>query len=45
MSITMMAQGLRIAGQVDLAGLEAAPNWRLADVLRILGCGCGRAAA
>jgi len=34
MSITMMAQGLRIAGQVELAGLEAAPNWKRADILR-----------
>jgi D-amino-acid dehydrogenase len=34
MSITMMAQGLRIAGQVELAGLEAAPNWRRAEILR-----------
>ncbi len=34
MSITMMAGGLRIAGQVELAGLEAAPNWRRAEILR-----------
>ncbi|MGH7156113.1 MAG: NAD(P)/FAD-dependent oxidoreductase [Acetobacteraceae bacterium] len=34
MSITMMAQGLRIAGQVELAGLDAAPNWRRAEILR-----------
>ncbi len=34
MSITMMAHGLRIAGQVELAGLEAAPNWRRAEILR-----------
>ncbi|HEY6431298.1 MAG TPA: FAD-dependent oxidoreductase [Acetobacteraceae bacterium] len=34
MSVTMMAQGLRIAGQVELAGLEAAPNWRRAEILR-----------
>jgi D-amino-acid dehydrogenase len=34
MSITHMAQGLRLAGQVELAGLEAAPNWRRAGILR-----------
>ncbi|HEX5327376.1 MAG TPA: FAD-binding oxidoreductase [Acetobacteraceae bacterium] len=34
MSITMMAHGLRIAGQVELAGLEAAPNWRRGEILR-----------
>lgn len=34
MSITHMAQGLRIAGQVELAGLEAAPNWKRAEILR-----------
>jgi D-amino-acid dehydrogenase len=34
MSITMMAHGLRIAGQVELAGLEAEPNWRRAEILR-----------
>jgi D-amino-acid dehydrogenase len=34
MAMTMMAQGLRIAGQVELAGLEAAPNWRRAEILR-----------
>ncbi len=34
MSITHMAGGLRIAGQVELAGLEAAPNWRRAEILR-----------
>ncbi|MCC6719238.1 MAG: FAD-binding oxidoreductase [Acetobacteraceae bacterium] len=27
-------QGLRIAGQVEIAGLEAAPNWKRAEVLR-----------
>jgi len=26
--------GLRIAGQVELAGLDAAPNWKRAEVLR-----------
>ena len=34
MSVTMMAGGLRCAGQVELAGLEAAPNFRRAEVLR-----------
>ena len=34
MSITHMAQGLRLAGQVELAGLAAAPDWRRAEVLR-----------
>ena len=34
MSITHMAQGLRLAGQVELAGLEAAPDWRRAAILR-----------
>ncbi|MDE2007586.1 MAG: FAD-dependent oxidoreductase, partial [Rhodospirillales bacterium] len=34
MSITHMAQGLRLAGQVELAGLDAAPNWRRAEILR-----------
>ncbi|MBV8458316.1 MAG: FAD-dependent oxidoreductase, partial [Acetobacteraceae bacterium] len=34
MAVTMMAQGLRVAGQVELAGLEAAPNWRRAEILR-----------
>ena len=34
MSITRMAQGLRLAGQVELAGLAAAPNWRRAGLLR-----------
>ncbi len=34
MSITMMAQGLRIAGQVELAGLDADPNWKRAENLR-----------
>ena len=31
---TMMLQGLRLAGQAEMAGLKAAPNWRRADVLR-----------
>ncbi len=34
MSITRMAHGLRIAGQVELAGLDAEPNWKRAEVLR-----------
>lgn len=33
----MMEPGLRIAGTVELAGLEAAPNYRRARVLAILG--------
>jgi D-amino-acid dehydrogenase len=31
---TMTRHGLRIAGQVEFAGLEAAPDWRRADILR-----------
>ena len=34
MSNVMMAQGLRMAGQVEIAGLEAAPNWKRAEILR-----------
>ena len=34
MACVMTPQGLRLAGQVELAGLEAAPNWRRAAVLR-----------
>jgi D-amino-acid dehydrogenase len=34
MSITRMAGGLRCAGQVELAGLDAAPNWKRAEILR-----------
>jgi D-amino-acid dehydrogenase len=34
MSCTLMAGGLRCAGQVELAGLAAAPNWRRAEILR-----------
>ncbi len=34
MAITMTASGLRVAGQVELAGIDAAPNWRRAGVLR-----------
>lgn len=31
---TPMAAGLRSAGQVELAGLDAAPNWQRAEILR-----------
>ena len=34
MSITMTDQGLRVAGQVEIAGLAAAPNWQRAAILR-----------
>jgi D-amino-acid dehydrogenase len=34
MAITMTDGGLRCAGQVEIAGLEAAPEWRRAAVLR-----------
>jgi D-amino-acid dehydrogenase len=34
MACVMTPQGLRLAGQVELAGLEAAPNWQRAAVLR-----------
>jgi D-amino-acid dehydrogenase len=34
MAINWMAKGLRAAGQVEIAGLKADPNWRRADVLR-----------
>lgn len=34
MSITMTRRGLRCAGQVEIAGLAAAPNWRRAEILR-----------
>ena len=34
MAHTMTPQGLRIAGQVEIAGLEAAPNWERARILR-----------
>jgi D-amino-acid dehydrogenase len=34
MSITMTNRGLRVAGQVEIAGLEAAPNWQRAAILR-----------
>ncbi|WP_353655618.1 NAD(P)/FAD-dependent oxidoreductase [Variovorax gracilis] len=29
-----MEGGLRVAGQVEIAGLDAAPDWRRADILR-----------
>jgi D-amino-acid dehydrogenase len=29
----MTPAGLRLAGQVELAGLEAAPNWQRAEIL------------
>ena len=34
MSVTMTDRGLRCAGQVEIAGLEAAPDWRRAEILR-----------
>jgi len=34
MSIMRTAQGLRCAGQVEIAGLDAAPNWQRAAILR-----------
>ncbi len=34
MACVMTPQGLRLAGQVELAGLAAAPNWERAEVLR-----------
>lgn len=34
MSVTMTETGLRAAGQVEIAGLEAAPNWKRAEILR-----------
>ena len=34
MGINPMRGGLRAAGQVELAGLAAAPNWRRAEILR-----------
>jgi D-amino-acid dehydrogenase len=34
MAVNWMNGGLRAAGQVEIAGLEAAPNWRRADILR-----------
>jgi D-amino-acid dehydrogenase len=34
MAITVTEAGLRCAGQVEIAGLEAAPNWKRAEILR-----------
>jgi D-amino-acid dehydrogenase len=34
MACTMTAGGLRVAGQVEIAGLGAAPNWKRAEILR-----------
>jgi D-amino-acid dehydrogenase len=34
MANVMTPQGLRLAGQVELAGLDDAPNWKRAEVLR-----------
>jgi D-amino-acid dehydrogenase len=33
MAFAMTPKGLRVGGQVELAGLEAAPNWKRAEVL------------
>lgn len=34
MSVSMTEAGLRCAGQVEIAGLEAEPNWKRAEILR-----------
>ena len=34
MVVNWTDQGLRAAGQVEIAGLDAAPNWRRAEILR-----------
>ena len=34
MSIMRTAKGLRCAGQVEIAGLDAAPNWKRAEILK-----------
>lgn len=34
MAITMTEHGLRCAGQVEIAGIEAEPDWRRAEILR-----------
>lgn len=34
MGVTMTDVGLRLAGQVELAGLNAPPDWRRADIMR-----------
>ena len=36
LAITPMQDGLRVAGQIELASLAAAPNWQRAQVLRDL---------
>jgi len=33
MGITLTEGGLRVAGQVEIAGLDAAPDWRRAEIL------------
>jgi D-amino-acid dehydrogenase len=33
MAVNWMADGLRAAGQVEFAGVDAAPNWKRADIL------------
>ena len=32
--ITRLAQGIRCAGQVEIAGPDAAPDWRRAEIMR-----------
>ncbi len=34
--VTRMTNGLRIAGQVEIADLDDTPNWKRAEILRIL---------
>jgi D-amino-acid dehydrogenase len=34
MVVNWTDRGLRAAGQVEIAGLEAAPNWKRAEILR-----------
>jgi len=34
MSVIRTAGGLRVAGQVEIAGIDAAPDWRRAEILR-----------
>ena len=34
MSVMRTAGGLRVAGQVEIAGIDAAPDWRRAEILR-----------
>lgn len=34
MSVMATRTGLRVAGQVEIAGLDAAPNWKRAEILR-----------